>query len=503
VITQVSCKLTNSLLCFFERQGFPLAPIYELFDGPEEFLWEPHFWIEPAQAEKIFERAARLVGDPKIATTVGSQIADLQSWGALDSVFKLMPSVKDYYTNLPRFFSYFVAPTEDFKDLEQGDTFARFKFPVDRSRFPHVFDFIRATLEVLPRYTGNAACNSEWGETDNVMLVNWDTAQPSLFAEEPGQVLSPKLVQSLTMSLENSGRALEAKNREIVELKARLDSLNKDVQSRLKETLYAEKMSGLAQLAAGVAHEINNPLSFVISNLGRFEEYFGRLRGYVKDLEDRAISGKVLNANVLRALKEESDVDFILSETPSMLKESSGGLLRVKEIVKDLTSLAHPRDGRAERKIPTDLNGILESSLKVFSDDMADRITVQKKLHLRSRVEVFPVRISQVFMNLISNAVQAIPATGVIEVKTEERDHQAVIEITDTGVGMDALIKSRIFTPFFTTKEVGKGTGLGLSIAQSIVEMHKGRIEVESEKGQGSRFVVTLPIQEKTASLDS
>jgi len=490
VVTQVSCKLINSLLNYSEKQGASFSSLFEFFDGPEEFLRDPHFWIEINQAEHFFTRAARFFGDPSLGTTVGSQVVELLPFGALDNVFKMMPATRDYYNNLGRFFSYFLAPMVDFREKEHGSTWIRFQFPFVGSEFPHVSSFLRAVLENLPRYTGNVAAQTEWNPEANELFLTWDTPQASLFVEEPGQVVNPRLIQTLSAQLEASERALHSKNREVLALKTEVDQVRFELQNQMREKIYSEKMTGLAHLAAGVAHEINNPLSFVMSNLGRFEEYFQRLEKYIRRLE----SGQGESDDIKNSL----DIDFILSETPAMLTEASEGLKRVKEIVKDLSSLAHPQENRTENKILADLNGILESSLKVFQEEMGNRIRVEKVLDLKTPVNVFPVRMSQVFMNLLSNAIHAISTEreGIITVRTRQEDDSAVVEIADTGTGMDESVMARLFTPFFTTKEVGKGTGLGLSIAQSIVDMHKGKIRVKSEKGKGSRFTVTIPLRE-------
>jgi signal transduction histidine kinase len=486
VVTQVSCKLTNSLLNYAERLGVSLSPLFETFDGPEEFLRDPHFWIDLNLCEKFLRSASKIIGDPNLGGTLGSQIVELNSLGALDHVFKMMPSQKDYYHNLPRFFSYFLAPLGKFDEGDHDQNHVRFTLPISGQEFPQIFSYLRGVLENLPRYTGHPALTSTYSTEKNELYISWETAQSSLFDEEPGQVLNPKLIQNLSRQLEESERSLQMKNREVLIQKSELDQMRMELQTQVREKVYAEKMSGLAQLAAGVAHEINNPLSFVMSNLGRFEEYFQRIQKYIARLE---------KGDSPRDLKKHFDMDFIFSESPLMLKEASDGLRRVKEIVKDLSSLAHPQSGRDENKISTDLNGILESSLKVFQDELAQgNIQVERNFSLQKPVKVFPVRISQVFMNLISNAIHAVPSGGRLELKTTEKTGSAIIEIADSGMGMDETVLNRIFTPFFTTKEVGKGTGLGLSIAQSIIEMHKGHIDVKSEKGKGSQFIVTLPL---------
>ncbi|MCC6276378.1 MAG: HAMP domain-containing histidine kinase [Oligoflexia bacterium] len=487
MITQVSCKLTNSLLHHLDRQGVSLGPIFEIFDGPEEFLKDPHFWLEVSQVEKIFERASRMVEDPYLARHVAQQVPDLQTWGALDSVFKLMPSAKDYYANLGRAFSYFVGPLQDFVELERGETFVRFRFPIDRTQAPHIFEFLRALLETLPRYTGHIAAASDWTDLKNEMWISWDTAQPSLFNEEPGHVLNPKLLQNLTSLVENQEKQIEAKNREILSQRSELEKLKGVLHN--KEANNGDRVSGLAQLAAGVAHEINNPLAFVTSHLRRFEEYFQKLSTYIAHLESMASD---------HDLKADLDIEFVLKETPVMIKEGQEGLNRVREIVKDLSTLAQPRDPGSDKALRSDLNSIIESSIKVLGKDLGDRIQVEKQLELSQPVDVYPVRMSQVFINLLSNAIHAVePMGGVIKIKTGQQDGRAIIEIADSGTGMDEKVVSKLFTPFFTTKEAGKGTGLGLSIAQSIIEMHRGRIDVRSEKGKGSRFTISLPMKQE------
>ena len=140
MVTQVSCKLLNSLLNYAERQGVSLGSLLEFFEGPEEFLRDPHFWMDIHQAESLFTKAARTLGDPGLGTIVGAQCVELASFGALDNVFKMMPAPKDYYSNLGRFFSYFIAPMPEFREKEIDATWIRFAFPFVGAEFPQVRD---------------------------------------------------------------------------------------------------------------------------------------------------------------------------------------------------------------------------------------------------------------------------------------------------------------------------------------------------------------------------
>lgn len=468
MIIQGSCKFTSCLLSYLDKQGVATLPILESFDYPEEYLKDPHSWLSITEVEKIFEKAAKLSNDFHVARHCGLAIQNLSALGALDNVFKMMTDgVQSYYAKLDRYFSYFLAPMPIYNELEKTESSLKFESPLDRAHFPHIFDFLMATLEVLPRYTGHSATQVKVSINQEVE-ISWETRQQNLFDEEAtGRVLNPQLVEQMSTQLMMSERKIE-------ELKLE----NKRLMDRMKEQVNTHSLS---VLASGVAHEINNPLAFVTSNLGRFKEYFESLKKYIQATENEK-------------LKTQFDLDFILNETPLMLQESLEGLYRVKEIVRDLSALANPGEGRQEKKIKTDLNQLLESSVKVFSQAMQDRIKIKKQLQLGEKVNLYPVRMSQVFVNLLSNAVASIESQGTIEVKTwAEKDH-AVVEIKDSGHGMDEQTASKIFTPFFTTKPQGKGMGLGLSIAQSIIEMHKGSISVKSKQGQGSTFVIQLPM---------
>ncbi|MBK9293153.1 MAG: GHKL domain-containing protein [Oligoflexia bacterium] len=455
-------------MAYLEKQGLTTLPLIDAFDYPEEYLKDPHSWISLTEAEKFFEKAIKITDDLLVARHCGLLIKNLSALGALDNVFKMMTDgAQSYYSRIDRYLSYFLAPQPIYNELERTPSLVKFEFPIERAQFPNVFDFLIATLEVLPKYTGHGASQVKLSQL-NIVEISWETKQQSLFEEgTEGRVLNPKLVEQMSVLLQDSERKIE-------ELKLE----NKRLADRLKEQIGTHS---LAVLAAGVAHEINNPLSFVTSNITRFKEYFEVLK-------------QVASQTPSENFKKQFDLDFILSETPLMLQESLEGLHRVKEIVRDLSALAHPDQGRTERKIKTDLNELLESSVKVITQKNMGKIKIKKQLKLGEKVALYPVRMSQVFVNLLSNAAQAIEDKGVIEVKTWAEKNNAIIEIKDSGHGMDEETKKNIFTPFFTTKTQGQGMGLGLSIAQSIIEMHKGKMSVNSMPGQGSIFTIELPI---------
>lgn len=271
----------------------------------------------------------------------------------------------------------------------------------------------------------------------------------------------------------------------------------KQTNSRLEEAqnqlLQSEKMASIGQLAAGVAHEINNPIGFVSSNLGS-------LRGYVEPLFSLLALLKKTPADTLPApLREELarvdaavDLDYVQEDLPQLLHESEDGLARVKKIVQDLKDFS--RVDHADWQ-DADLNAGLDSTLNVVMNEVKYKAEVRKHYGALPPVRCIAAQLNQVFMNLIVNAAHAIAERGTITLTTGAgEDGWVCIAVADTGSGMTEEVRRRIFEPFFTTKPVGQGTGLGLSLSFSIVQKHGGRIEVDSEPGRGTCFRVWIPV---------
>jgi len=271
----------------------------------------------------------------------------------------------------------------------------------------------------------------------------------------------------------------------------------KETNARLEEAqnqlLQSEKMASIGQLAAGVAHEINNPIGFVSSNLGTLRRYVDamfRLLGFYARL-DLSQQPAAVGAQ-LTALRREVDMDFISEDLPQLLSESDDGLVRVKKIVQDLKDFSRVDQSDWQE---ADINAGLESTLNVVMNEVKYKAEVRKDYGELPAVRCLAAQLNQVFMNLIVNAAHAIAERGVITLSTRAIGDAVRISVRDTGEGMSEELRRRIFEPFFTTKPVGKGTGLGLSLSFSIVQKHGGRIEVESEPGQGSCFHVWIPVQ--------
>lgn len=287
------------------------------------------------------------------------------------------------------------------------------------------------------------------------------------------------LVATRTAELASANAVLEDDRRE-------LELLLSKIEEAQQQLLQSEKMAAIGQLAAGVAHEINNPVGFVNSNLGSLKTYVNQLLTVISAYESND------PAQITEA-RQKADLDFLREDLPSLLSESQDGLSRVTKIVQDLKDFS--RVDQADRQ-PSALNAALESTLNVVANEIKYKAEVVLELGEIPLVDCVPAQINQVFMNLLVNAAQAIPERGKIIVRSGLENNHVWFEIEDTGKGMSAEIQQRIFEPFFTTKPVGQGTGLGLSISYDIiVKKHSGRMDVRSKPDQGTCFRLWLPLQ--------
>ncbi|MCK0511414.1 ATP-binding protein [Aromatoleum buckelii] len=283
---------------------------------------------------------------------------------------------------------------------------------------------------------------------------------------------------------------LETANATLLAEKMRQEVLIRKLEEAQNQLLQSEKMASIGQLAAGVAHEINNPIAFVNSNLGTLQRYTNdmlKLLAAYEQLEETLAADKLRD---LDELKKEVDAAYLSEDIASLLSESLDGLQRVKRIVQDLKDFSHV--DRSEREW-ANLETGLESTLNVVWNELKYKAEVVKEYGNPPQIECFPSQINQVFMNLLINAAHAIDNRGRITLRTGHDAHNVWVEVKDTGKGIKPEHVGRIFEPFFTTKAVGKGTGLGLSLSYGIVHKHGGRIEVRSEVGTGSTFRVVLP----------
>ena len=277
------------------------------------------------------------------------------------------------------------------------------------------------------------------------------------------------------------------------QMTASLREARERMQNTQVQLVQSEKMASLGQLTAGVAHEINNPVNFVSANVGPLRrdisELFAVLAQYEEIVATQQLQEKFQD---VEKVKQKLDFPYLKDEINNLLDGVQEGAQRTSEIVKGLRNFT--RLDEDDRK-PADINQGIESALLMLKHQLKNRVEVIKEFGALPPVMCYPGKMNQVFLNLLANASQAIAGKGQIIIKTFSDGEIVTISIRDTGMGMTPEVKKHIFEPFFTTKPVGEGTGLGLPITYGIIEAHDGNIEIYSEPGKGSEFVITLPVK--------
>lgn len=339
--------------------------------------------------------------------------------------------------------------------------------------------------------------------------------EPVAYLEASDPVATPKVARLLEMILKSAERYLMAselhlesvhadyeklqkKHEALIASEEKYKELAKNLEMRvqaqvvtIEEThrqLYqAEKLASVGQLAAGVAHEINNPIGFIRSNLSTAQTY-------VADVVKFGERIKSESAHVgLSVIWNESDLDETLQDFTDLLEESVHGADRIARIVGDLKDFSNVDRSGEEM---ADLNQVIQSVCNVAASQIEQKAEVELLLQKLPVTRCQPGHLGQVFLNLLLNAAAAIKQHGKIQVDSELIDGEIVIRISDDGCGMSDEIINRIFEPFYTTRDVGSGTGLGLTVSRDVVQLHDGRLDVSSQEGKGSTFSIFLPVKE-------
>ncbi len=351
-----------------------------------------------------------------------------------------------------------------------------------------VFIFIFKDLEILPfnnftRYTMQIGSGVE-----TILLSFALAARINIYKKERLEALEEKerIVREQNIILE------EKVKERTKELNQALTNL-KQTQSQLVD---AEKMSSLGQLTAGIAHEINNPINFVSSSISPLRRDISDIESIIKKYEEISLNDDLEEKlKEVEALKKEIDYEYLKTELDTIITSIEDGAERTKEIVSSLRNFSRLDETEIQK---ANINEGIESTLVLLKNKL-NGIVLYKELKQLPSIECYPSKLNQAFMNIIDNAIGAIKDKGLksgegnININTDYDEQYVYITIKDNGIGIDEKIKDKIFEPFFTTKDVGKGTGLGLSIVYSIIESHNGEISVESNKNEGTQFMIKIP----------
>jgi len=316
---------------------------------------------------------------------------------------------------------------------------------------------------------------------------------------EVEQIVEQRTAELATanQSLRNDAARRELAEMELLRRNSELNLLNAKLMAAQEHLVQSEKLASIGQLAAGVAHEINNPIGYIFSNFGSLEDYltslFEMLEVYQR-LESAHCSAEVLD--LVKTTRERIELDFLKEDIPVLMRESKEGIVRVRKIVQDLKDFSHVDASPDWQRV--NLTAGIDSTLNVVNNEVKYKADVVKEYGELPEIECMASQINQVVMNLVVNAAHAMSDTqrGKITIRTGQAGDKVWFEVADTGSGIPPDVLPRIFDPFFTTKPVGRGTGLGLSLSYGIIQKHHGTIDVKTDVGRGTSFRVTLPINQ-------
>jgi signal transduction histidine kinase len=307
-------------------------------------------------------------------------------------------------------------------------------------------------------------------------------------AEQERRRMLEDLNRELESKITERTQELSLTHQELSQRHQQLETAYQELTQTQEQLIQSEKMASLGLLVAGVAHELNNPVSYVDSNLEFIEEYAESLAGVVK------VCTTSCSLSDQNGRPNPAQVETLLQTLRELIASSREGTERIKKIVLDLRVFSRTDD---QGLMTVDLHDGLESTLNLLAKEYRDRITVHRAYGNLPRVECYPGQINQVFMNLLQNAAQSIPGRGEVWITTETAGTQVSINIRDNGAGIAESDLARIFDPFFTTKPVGSGTGLGLSISYGIIERHGGKMQVHSQVNEGTTLIIQLPVRHR------
>lgn len=365
--------------------------------------------------------------------------------------------------------------------------------------------FVLRNLGVVP-YNNFTNYTKELGTALDVVLLAFALADKINTFKRDKERSQEQTLQALKENeriIREQNVILETKvNERTLELSEANNELSQtliDLKEAEGQLVEAEKMASLGQLTAGIAHEINNPINFVTSNITPLNRDVDILIDFIQEMEKIGLSDLPVEEKqrLIEEQKEELDYDYLKIEINQLLKGIREGASRTSEIVKGLRVFSRLDEDDLKK---ADLNDGLDSTLIVINNLLSNKIRLEKIYADIPLIECYPGKLNQVFLNILSNGIYAINKKfgdeegGVLRITTSNSDTKVYVKIEDNGIGMDEATKKKIFEPFFTTKDVGEGTGLGMSIAYNTIRRHQGEIQINSTPGEGSEFILELPI---------
>ncbi|MGR3178928.1 MAG: sensor histidine kinase [Candidatus Anammoxibacter sp.] len=368
-----------------------------------------------------------------------------------------------------------------------GSVFVSIPDSIDKEVVSRLMELVSASINLVIRNNAKRKLTTEMHDT--VMHKNYE----ELLATNKKLSISEKKYRELAHSLEQ-----------------RVEEKTAELKKAITRLLTQEKMAAIGQLAAGIAHEINNPIGFIYSNLNTLLKYVNSLtemlQFYRKTFKDNTVEasqsaihpsppfakggrGDLQAEELYKKLK----IDYIKKDIFDLIRENINGSERIKQIVANMKDFSHIDE---TANIEMDINAEIDKTINVLSNDIKDRsVKIIKNYGNIPRFAGNPALICHIFLNILLNAIQSQDNDLIITINTEQNNENIIISIADNGEGIDPEIQKRVFEPFFTTKDVGEGTGMGLAVAYDIVSAHNGTIKIASKAGEGANIIISLPIK--------
>ncbi|MBN1114521.1 MAG: HAMP domain-containing histidine kinase [Oligoflexia bacterium] len=477
---QVSCRVIKSCYDFAFSRSISLESIIHDHGSSMEIIGDSYGWTDTVFYNAIIDHIENGMQKTGISFQVGIESIENNSWKDIENVIKAIGDIRPILQQIDRFSSYFFR--EKLFSFVENKPGSAIITPVDNSPFiTNAVNFIAGSITSVP-LLWNGEPLSALKLRDGSIKIN--TSGNRSFFDTPREYknYSPRLLEEIVAGLEKNKELIEEKNRLLKKKNSELHEAYIQLEKSTDKKIQNEKMAVLGRLATGIAHEINNPLSFVISNFRSIGDYF------------LAIAGEA-SANI---------PENITSDIPKVLAETEEGLHRVKKLVEDINYMAHPGHGK---KTYANVKDLIRSSLRICRNLYKNDISVTESYGHKSDVFCIPSRLSQVFLNILLNSIYAVKskpaaAGGEILIKTSENKKNLTVSFRDNGTGIPEQNISQIFEPFFTTKIPGEGTGLGLSTAQSIIQSHNGEISCASRENEWTEITIRLPLSKDKASKD-
>ncbi len=477
------------------REGMPL----EIFLGLVKFFRQAYLDLVRNAGLPREEEEAQLRYIERFFDR--NEVAVCVSWTS-ESVSGRLEELRKEHDELSRVYSLVVTAKKEWEGtIDRVDDMLFLADPARRiRRCNRTFrEFIgRSYAEILgqpfDRLLSEAGLDVELSFEQPVECFHERTGKWFVVSHYPFEEVAGVGVQATIVTIHDSSELKEAAE-ELTRKNLRLNEALAALKRSQAKVLHQEKMASIGQLAAGVAHEINNPIGFINSNLSTLGKYLSRLSGFLA-IQSGCIAAGAPPEQVESVRQQQASlkIDYIVKDLEDLVRESLEGAERVRSIVADLKSFSHVDESEYKQ---ADLNECLRSTINIVWNEIKYKATLKKELGEIPPTRCYPQQMNQVFMNLLVNAAHAIEHQGVITVRSWEEAGYVCVTVADTGQGIPEANLNRIFEPFFTTKEVGKGTGLGLSITYDIVKKHNGEITVRSETGKGTVFTVRIPVVEE------